>query len=84
MLMHSITLTNISKGVTNIRPTNKSDTFYLTGNSYESFDGCKRAIDNAYDLIKLGLVSEDYIDDPEGPSMLAYDKNWLCPDDCDT
>ena len=45
---------------------------------------CQRAIDNAFELITLGLVGEDYIDDPEGPSMLAYDKRWTCIDDCET
>ena len=57
---------------------------YLTGKDYpESCEMCQRAIDNAFELITLGLVGEDYIEDPEGPSMLAYDKRWTCIDDCD-
>ena len=43
---------------------------YLTGIDYD-----------AHDLIVMGLA-DDYVDDPEGPSMLAYDKNWLCHGDC--
>ena len=57
---------------------------YLKGEDYlESCHVCKRAIDDAYDLIVTGLVSEEYIEDPEGPSMLAYDKGWLCYNDCE-
>ena len=56
---------------------------YLTGKDYpSSCDNCKRSIDDAYELIVMGFVSEEYIEDPEGPSMLAYDKRWTCVDDC--
>tara|TARA_R100001530_G_C4304407_1_gene151329 strand:+ start:500 stop:694 length:195 start_codon:yes stop_codon:yes gene_type:complete len=56
---------------------------YLTGKDYsDSCNNCKRAIDDAHELIVMGFVSEDYIEDPEGPSMLAYDKRWTCVDDC--
>jgi hypothetical protein len=52
---------------------------YLTGKDYEGIcDNCKKAIDDAYTLIIDGFVSEEYIDDNEGASMLAYDKGWLC------
>ena len=52
---------------------------YLTGKDYEGIcDTCKKAIDDAYTLIIDGFVSEEYIDDNEGPSMLAYDKKWFC------
>ena len=48
---------------------------YLSGKDYpECCKMCQSAIDNALDLITLGLVGEDYIEDPEGPAMLAYDK----------
>jgi len=57
-------------------------TEYLTGKDYELCNSCKRAIDDAYMLIVDGFVSEEYVDDPEGPSMLAYDKRWTCIDDC--
>ena len=57
---------------------------YLTGKDYpECCKMCQSAIDDAFELITLDLVSEDYIEDPEGPSMLAYDKGWTCIDDCD-
>tara|TARA_Y100000310_G_C19968961_1_gene484604 strand:- start:137 stop:325 length:189 start_codon:yes stop_codon:yes gene_type:complete len=57
---------------------------YLTGSDYtQSCDNCKKSIDDAHDLIVMGFVSEDYIIDNEGPSMLAYDKGWLCDDDCE-
>ena len=52
---------------------------YLTGKDYEGIcNTCKRAIDDAHTLIIEGLVSEEYIDDNEGPYMLAYDKRWFC------
>ena len=57
---------------------------YLTGKDYEGIcSGCKQAIDNAHMLIVEGHVGEDYIEDIEGPSMLAYDKGWFCQPDCD-
>jgi|TARA_R100000234_G_scaffold116875_1_gene94483 hypothetical protein len=57
---------------------------YLTGKDYpELCNKCTVAIDNAFELITLGLAREDYLEDPEGPSMLAYDKRWTCIDDCD-
>ena len=55
---------------------------YLTGKDYNCCGSCKKAIDEAYGLILLG-VADDYLDDPEGPSMLAYDKRWLCDEDCE-
>ena len=55
---------------------------YLTGKDYELSNSCIRAIDNAHMLIADGFASEEYVDDPEGPSMLAYDKRWTCIDDC--
>jgi len=55
---------------------------YLTGIDYdECCANCRKAIDNAHDLIVMGFA-DDYVDDLEGPSMLAYDKNWLCHGDC--
>jgi len=55
---------------------------YLTGIHYdECCANCRKAIDNAHDLIVMGFA-DDYVDDPEGPSMLAYDKRWLCHGDC--
>ena len=58
---------------------------YLTSKDYpELCASCKRSIDDAHGLIVMGFVDESYIDDPEGPSMLAYDKRWLCDDDCYT
>jgi len=52
---------------------------YLTGKDYEGIcDICRKAIDDAHGLIIDGFVSEEYIDDNEGPSMLAYDKRWFC------
>jgi hypothetical protein len=57
---------------------------YLTGKDYsECCKMCRGAIDDAHDLIVMGFVSEEYIEDPEGPSMLAYDKGWTCIDDCE-
>lgn len=57
---------------------------YLTSKDYpSSCDNCKRSIDDAHELIVMGAVSEEYVIDPEGPSMLAYDKRWLCDDDCE-
>tara|TARA_Y100000034_G_scaffold107366_1_gene136846 strand:- start:220 stop:411 length:192 start_codon:yes stop_codon:yes gene_type:complete len=56
---------------------------YLTGKDYKWLcDRCKAAIDDAHMLIIDGIVGEEYIDDNEGPSMLAYDKKWLCQQDC--
>ena len=56
---------------------------YLTGIDYdECCANCRKAIDDAHDLIVMGLADESYVEDPEGPSMLAYDKNWLCHGDC--
>jgi hypothetical protein len=34
-------------------------------------------------LIIDGFVGEEYIDDNEGPSMLAYDKKWFCQPHCE-
>lgn len=52
---------------------------YFRGEDYEGIcDNCKRAIDDAWELIIDGYVSEEYINDNEGPSMLAYDKGWFC------
>lgn len=57
---------------------------YLTGKDYdECCKMCQSAIDDAHDLIVMGFVSEEYIEDPEGPSMLAYDKGWTCIGDCE-
>ena len=57
---------------------------YLTGKDYsDSCVKCQKAIDDAHGLIVMGFVSIDYIQDNEGPSMLAYDKGWLCWDDCE-
>jgi len=54
---------------------------YFTSNDYpNSCDRCKHAIDMAYQLIVDGLVSDEYSDDEEGPSMLAYDRGWLSND----
>ena len=54
---------------------------YLTGKDYPHLcDNCQKAIDDAYDLIVDGYVSEEYVDDDEGPCMLAYDKRWLSDD----
>ncbi len=48
---------------------------YLTGKDYTSLcDNCQKVIDQAHALIVDGLVSEQYVDDNEGPCMLAYDK----------
>ena len=56
---------------------------YLTGKDYEGIcPRCKRAIDDAHMLIVDGFVGEDYIEDNEGPSMLAYDKGWFCQPEC--
>ena len=58
---------------------------YLTGKDYsESCKMCQDAINDAHDLIVMGFVSEEYIEDPEGPSMLAYDKGWTCIDECES
>ena len=57
---------------------------YLTGKDYEGIcPRCKRAIDDAHMLIVDGIVGEDYTDDNEGPSMLAYDNKWFCQPDCE-
>tara|TARA_A100001201_G_scaffold31034_1_gene33560 strand:+ start:316 stop:564 length:249 start_codon:yes stop_codon:yes gene_type:complete len=54
---------------------------YLTGKDYPHLcDNCQKAIDSAHDLIVDGFVSEQYVDDDEGPCMLAYDRKWL--NDC--
>ena len=54
---------------------------YYTGKDYpKACDRCKKAIDDAHELIVMGLVGEEYADDIEGPSMLAYDKRWLSDD----
>tara|TARA_Y100001937_G_scaffold94395_1_gene128027 strand:+ start:317 stop:499 length:183 start_codon:yes stop_codon:yes gene_type:complete len=54
---------------------------YLTSKDYPNLcDRCKKAIDDAHELIVMNFVSEEYIDDDEGPSMLAYDKGWLSDD----
>ena len=54
----------------------------LTGADYPDLcQNCRTSIDNAYELIQLGL-GDDYSLDPEGPCMFAYDKRWLCDDDC--
>ena len=51
---------------------------YLTGKDYDWLcSKCQIAIDRAYDLIKMGMVSDDYADDNEGPCMLAYDKRMF-------
>ena len=48
---------------------------YLTGKDYTWLcDDCQKAIDLAHMLIVDGLVSDQYADDNEGPSMLAYDR----------
>ena len=58
---------------------------FLIGKDYpELCDGCKKAIDDAHMLIVEGFANESYLLDPEGPSMLAYDKRWTCIDDCET
>ena len=54
---------------------------YYTGEDYpNACDKCKKAIDDAHELIVMGFASEEYVDDIEGPSMLAYDKRWLSDD----
>ena len=56
---------------------------YLTGVDYTWLcNGCKKSIDMAHDLIISGLVGGQYIDDNEGPCMLAYDKGLLCEFEC--
>ena len=51
---------------------------YLTGKDYPHLcDNCQKAIDNAHDLIVDGFASEQYVDDDEGPCMLAYDRKWF-------
>ena len=53
-------------------------TKYFKGGGYRWLcNNCQNAIDDAYELIVEGLVDEKYIDDVEGPCMLAYDKGWL-------
>lgn len=56
---------------------------YLTGAHYDDLcKSCKNSINDAHILIVDGFANEEYVIDPEGPSMLAYDKGWLCNDDC--
>ena len=56
---------------------------YLTGKNYTWLcENCRKAIDDAHSLIIDGLVDEQYIDDFEGPCMLAYDKGWFRGCDC--
>ena len=51
---------------------------YLTGKDYPHLcDNCQTAIDYAHMLIVDGFASEQYVDDDEGPCMLAYDKRWF-------
>ncbi len=52
---------------------------YLTSEDYGDLcEICKKAIDAAHMLIIDGLAECEYIEDNEGPSMLAYDQNWFC------
>ena len=54
---------------------------YYTGEDYpNACDTCKKAIDNAHQLIVMGFVGDEYADDIEGPCLLAYDKRWLSDD----
>jgi hypothetical protein len=39
---------------------------------------CQQAIRQAHYLIVEGLASNKYVDDPEGPAMMAYDQGWTC------
>ena len=72
------------KGVQNLNQSESEEIEYLTGKDYPDLcDNCKRSIDDAHELIVMGFVSEDYVIDNEGPSMLAYDKRWTCIDDCE-
>tara|TARA_R100000808_G_scaffold940_2_gene4529 strand:+ start:721 stop:900 length:180 start_codon:yes stop_codon:yes gene_type:complete len=57
---------------------------YLTGKDYPDLCfNCQKAVDMGMHLISMGFA-DDYIEDNEGPSMIAYDKGWLCNDACDT
>ena len=48
---------------------------YLTGKDYTWLcDNCQKVIDQAHMLIVDGFASDIYVDDNEGPCMLAYDK----------
>ena len=48
---------------------------YLTGKDYTWLcDNCQTVIDQAHMLIVDGFTNDIYVDDNEGPSMLAYDK----------
>ena len=48
---------------------------YLTGKDYTWLcDNCQKVIDQAHMLIVDGFTNDIYVDDNEGPSMLAYDK----------
>tara|TARA_R100000734_G_scaffold5213_2_gene4541 strand:+ start:243 stop:545 length:303 start_codon:yes stop_codon:yes gene_type:complete len=60
---------------------------YLTGKDYDWLcSKCQMVIDQAYDLITSGFASEQYVDDNEGPCMLAYDQGMFPHpyDDCPT
>ena len=51
---------------------------YLTGKDYDWLcSKCQIAIDQAYDLITMGMVSEQYVVDNEGPCNLAYDQRMF-------
>jgi len=50
----------------------------LTGKDYPQLcDQCKMMINVAAELIQNGMA-DDYVGDPEGPSMLVYDRGWFC------
>lgn len=50
----------------------------LTGKDYPQLcDKCKMMINVAAELIRNGMA-DDYVGDPEGPSMLVYDRGWFC------
>ena len=51
---------------------------YLTGKDYKWLcSKCQIVIDQAYDLIKMGMLSEKYVVDNEGPCNLAYDQKMF-------
>jgi len=52
---------------------------YLTGKDYPDMcDTCKDAINKAHMIIVEMGPGDEYADDPEGPSMFAYDRGWFC------
>jgi hypothetical protein len=52
---------------------------YLTGKDYKGLcNVCKSAIDTAHMIIVELGPDDQYANDPEGPSMFAYDHGWFC------